>query len=146
MFISLTYLYLVYACWRNILRNQNGFRIESIGWYFLFGFNVSAILFFVIKGLPIFIDGVMPSLKAFIIAVLFFGFLLLNRVEILGNMIIDALILSLFLVCIASVLPLGVLEFIHGFENFNDLMINWVILSLAVAILSRVFAWLIGRR
>ena len=120
--------------------------MHSGGWLLLLGMNLAAVIIFVIKGTPLFLEGSQPSLKAFIIAVLITCFLLVNRVEILGNVIIDALLLSGFLVCVAAILPQGIHHLIHYPGNLNNLVINWTILSLAIAVIMRVYMWLIQRR
>jgi hypothetical protein len=67
-------------------------------------------------------------------------------VEILGNVIVDALLLSGSLVCIAAILPQGIYNLIHYPGNLNNLVINWTILSLAIAVITRVYMWLVQRR
>jgi hypothetical protein len=146
MFLSLGYLFVLFMCWRYIQRHCQELSVHSAGWMLLFGMNVAAIIILLIKSMPHFINGAQPSLKAFIIAVLIACFLLVNRVEILGNIIIDVLLLSSLFVCIAAILPQGIHHLIHYPENLNNLVIDWTILSLAVAVIVRVYMWLVHRR
>ena len=146
MFLSLGYLIILFMGWNYIQQHCQELNVHSAGLVFLFGMNVATIIILLIKGMPHFINGAQPSLKAFIIAVLIACFLLVNRVEILGNIIIDALLLSSLFVCIAAILPQGIHHLIHYPENLNNLVINWTILSLAVAVIIRVYMWLVQRR
>ncbi|MGB3479905.1 MAG: hypothetical protein WBB67_12185 [bacterium] len=146
MFLTLAYLFVILLCWGYIQRTCSEFDLRSGGWFLLFSMNAAAIAIFMLKGMPAFVEGAQPSLRAFVIAVLGSGFLFFNRIEILGNLIIDTLAVSCLLVCIASVLPLGVYYLLHNSVDLNDLTINWIILSLIIAIISRVYIWLTNRR
>ena len=146
MFLSLGYMFLIILCWKYLQRTCSEFDLRSGGWFLLFSMNVAVIFILITKGLPAWAEGSHPSLRAFVIAVLGSGFLLFNRIEILGNLIIDTLTVSCLLVCIASILPLGIYYLLHNSIDLNDLTINWIILSLIIAIISRVYVWLTNRR
>jgi hypothetical protein len=146
MYLSLGYLFVLFMGWRYIQQHCQELNVHSAGWVLLLGMNLAAAVIFIIKGTPQFLEGAQPSLKAFIIAVLIACFLLVNRVEILGNVIVDALLLSGSLVCIAAILPQGIYNLIHYPGNLNNLVINWTILSLAIAVITRVYMWLVQRR
>lgn len=146
MFLSLVYLLILFMAWRYIRQNCQQSTARSAGWLLLLGMNLGAVIILVLKGTPQFLEGSQPSLKAFMIALLIVCFLLVNRVEILGNVIIDALLFSGLLVCVAAILPQGIHHLIHYPGNLNNLVINWTILSLAIAVVIRVYMWLVQRR
>jgi len=108
------------------------------------GFNISAMLILIVKGLPLFIDGLRPSWIVFTVALLFCILGLFANVEITGNLFLDSFLVGFAIVSIASIIPAGVWQLYKEGLTMN-LFWSWLIISLIIGIIAKTIYWLSER-
>ncbi len=121
------------------LSRSSWLSMKFIG-YLLLGLNVSTILTLFLKGLPLFIGGMKPPDIVLIITFLYFMLEYYGEVDIAGERFTDSFFIGCTLICIASVLPVGVFSI---YENGFKIRILgfWLIMSLIFTFLGKFMHW-----
>lgn len=138
MIVALCYLVWLTAVY---LRLRNSKIAKSLISELFLGLNVSTVLILIVRGLPLFVNGMRPSWVVSIAAVLFCILVLFGNVEMTGNLFLDSFLVSCGIVSVASIMPAGIWWLYREGMTMNLCWI-WLIIALAVAVIAKSIHWL----